>query len=634
MTMVSLALEERTKRAAMQLEELEGRRVLRREFFPVHLRIIEAAAGASIHGGASFLSNDDELSSSKSSAKPKDAAARLSLTNDVPPPPPRGDGEDIDVEKVKKIFEIFDSNKDGLWCITETNKWMSVTEGQECDLSDWEHTCKEAEVNPMTGLDLETMNEWYRGAGSLERHWTTLDDASGGTGELDPEIGALAERDYARLESLLDVIFRSYDFDEKGYWDAESGAMWLEDFGWFDSWEQCCSVVDADPSKGITRDMLAELYNANEYLLASHVARHYEHIASQRKEDHTFNAEDDEDESSYCVGGYHRVSVADVYNERYEVTRKLGWGNFSTVWLAKDLTGGRPVALKVGKAARSFHDMSEFEVDVLQKTNAHYEKTEIEVLKQCAQRLVRMSDYFEIEGPNGTHPTMALEAVGPDILKLLTAHEFAGASPCIVKTLIKHMVEGLAFLHSMGLAHADIKPENVLIQTLDANGQSDPELTKQLLAGTLRKPDDLTLAEFMDRTYSCKVSDFGSSKWVEEDKTVHHMQTLEYRAPEVVLGYSPDVAIDVWSVACTCYELLTGCFLFNPKAVDGPLPQNVQHVVLFMETLGPLPLSMRTGGGWHCGQYFDENGDFIPGPVPQNEFEEVFIERTGATQEQ
>jgi serine/threonine-protein kinase SRPK3 len=35
-------------------------------------------------------------------------------------------------------------------------------------------------------------------------------------------------------------------------------------------------------------------------------------------------------------GGYHRVVIGDIFNERYVVLEKLGWGHFSTVWLARD----------------------------------------------------------------------------------------------------------------------------------------------------------------------------------------------------------------------------------------------------------------------------------------------------------
>jgi serine/threonine-protein kinase SRPK3 len=37
------------------------------------------------------------------------------------------------------------------------------------------------------------------------------------------------------------------------------------------------------------------------------------------------------------AGGYHRVLIGDKFNDRYLIVEKLGWGHFSTVWLAKDL---------------------------------------------------------------------------------------------------------------------------------------------------------------------------------------------------------------------------------------------------------------------------------------------------------
>ena len=47
--------------------------------------------------------------------------------------------------------------------------------------------------------------------------------------------------------------------------------------------------------------------------------------------------EEQEDSKDYCKGGYHPVNLGQVYNDRYHVVRKLGWGHFSTVWLCWDL---------------------------------------------------------------------------------------------------------------------------------------------------------------------------------------------------------------------------------------------------------------------------------------------------------
>lgn len=51
--------------------------------------------------------------------------------------------------------------------------------------------------------------------------------------------------------------------------------------------------------------------------------------------------------SDYCHGGYCPIAIGDEFNNRYIVVRKLGWGHFSTVWLARDNRRVRapPVAL-------------------------------------------------------------------------------------------------------------------------------------------------------------------------------------------------------------------------------------------------------------------------------------------------
>ena len=49
--------------------------------------------------------------------------------------------------------------------------------------------------------------------------------------------------------------------------------------------------------------------------------------------------EEEEDLEDYRPGGYHPVRIGDDFNDgRYTIVRKLGWGHFSTVWLARDNT--------------------------------------------------------------------------------------------------------------------------------------------------------------------------------------------------------------------------------------------------------------------------------------------------------
>lgn len=64
--------------------------------------------------------------------------------------------------------------------------------------------------------------------------------------------------------------------------------------------------------------------------------------------------EEVEDLEGYRPGGYHPVNIGDVYLDgRYRIVHKLGWGSYSTVWLAYDSRFTRYVALKIVVAGAS-----------------------------------------------------------------------------------------------------------------------------------------------------------------------------------------------------------------------------------------------------------------------------------------
>ena len=60
---------------------------------------------------------------------------------------------------------------------------------------------------------------------------------------------------------------------------------------------------------------------------------------------------------------------------------------------------------------------------------------------------------------------------------------------------------------------------------------------------------------------SIKVIDFGSS-CLENEKVYTYIQSRFYRSPEVILGMSYNMAIDMWSLGCILAELYTGYPLF------------------------------------------------------------------------
>jgi hypothetical protein len=59
--------------------------------------------------------------------------------------------------------------------------------------------------------------------------------------------------------------------------------------------------------------------------------RDYEGKVDYTSSNEDYTDDGDEDLESYRPGGYHPVQIGDVYNKRYLVVQKLGWGHFSTV---------------------------------------------------------------------------------------------------------------------------------------------------------------------------------------------------------------------------------------------------------------------------------------------------------------
>ncbi|XP_073495918.1 SRSF protein kinase 3 isoform X2 [Phyllobates terribilis] len=140
--------------------------------------------------------------------------------------------------------------------------------------------------------------------------------------------------------------------------------------------------------------------------------------------------EEQEDPEDYCRGGYYPVKVGDLFNGRYHVVRKLGWGHFSTVWLCWDLQRKRFGALKVVKSA------------------VHYTETAIDEIKllKCVrdsdpsdpkrEMIVQLIDDFKISGVNGVHVCMVLEVLGHQLLKWIIKSNYEGLPLPCVKSII------------------------------------------------------------------------------------------------------------------------------------------------------------------------------------------------------
>ncbi|XP_014259472.1 SRSF protein kinase 2-like isoform X2 [Cimex lectularius] len=315
-----------------------------------------------------------------------------------------------------------------------------------------------------------------------------------------------------------------------------------------------------------------------------------------------------EDSADYLPGGYHRVQIGDLYEKRYYVLKKLGWGHFSTVWFAWDLREKRFVALKIVKSAPQYSDTAMDEIRLL--TAVH--TTDPDDVSR--KTIVEMYDNFIISGEYGDHICMVFEVLGDNLLKIIIDHKYQGVPIKLVKNIIKQVLQALKYLHEKcRIIHTDIKPENVLL-CVDNN-----YLLKLAAEATKFHGLHTPLPMYIEQktALSCdysknemlvKIADLGNSCWID-----HHfceaIQTRQYRSLEVIIGAGYGTAADIWSTACLAFELATGDYLFEPQA-NQDYTRDEDHLAHIIELLGPIPRYIINSGKY-SDQFFKLSGELL-----------------------
>ncbi|MGV0006112.1 MAG: serine/threonine-protein kinase [Candidatus Porifericomitaceae bacterium WSBS_2022_MAG_OTU9] len=234
----------------------------------------------------------------------------------------------------------------------------------------------------------------------------------------------------------------------------------------------------------------------------------------------------------------------------YRVVRLVGEGAMSRVYLAKRVSDGTPLVLKIMDTRRR-------QDDVLVKRFIR----EAEMIAELRSRyVVRIYD----NGFTNNYGFIAMEYFPRGDLRQRIK---LGIPLQYALRYIDNLAHGLAAIHSVGVVHRDLKPANLMF----------------------RADDTLALA------------DFGISKRVDEDGEEEQLTmvgqvlgTPYYMSPEQGQGLPVDVRSDLYSMGVIIFELLAGERPFRARTPSGIIYQHIHADVPRLEPqLGPFQLLLN-----------------------------------------
>ena len=166
----------------------------------------------------------------------------------------------------------------------------------------------------------------------------------------------------------------------------------------------------------------------------------------------------------YYQGGYHPIILGEfLHSGRYKVLHKLGWGGYSTVWLARDQRLYDQYEFHAIEANWKYSRCrNEVYVAIKIGVAEAYGKEirELQVMKQLAascprpKHTVLMLENFHLKGPNGSHNCLVFELLGPNIPDIIDAHFPHGRLPGnLAKRIAKQSLIGLSNLHQRKVGH-------------------------------------------------------------------------------------------------------------------------------------------------------------------------------------
>ena len=207
------------------------------------------------------------------------------------------------------------------------------------------------------------------------------------------------------------------------------------------------------------------------------------------------------------------------FSDLYEMKEVIGKGKFGVVNLGIHKKTGQQVAIKI---------LNKENIKTIE--DKELVRIEIEILKLCHHpNIVRLLDHLE----NNDYIYIVTEYIGGGTLGQYLKKKKFNFSERQATNIMSQIANGVKYLHQYGIAHRDLKPDNIMI-------------TQQNDYGVI------------------KIMDFGLSKILSpNERMVDGYGTLSYVAPEVLLRTPYNKEVDIWSMGVILFYMLSGKLPFR-----------------------------------------------------------------------
>lgn len=315
----------------------------------------------------------------------------------------------------------------------------------------------------------------------------------------------------------------------------------------------------------------------------------------------------------------------EIIGHKYLLIHIIGRGAFSIVWLALNLSDKKYYVIKMQNVEDDIE--AEEEIDIMKK------------MRNKCQYINYLIDSFEyyVED-NDVHFCMVFELMVGSLYDIMKNDKYKdGFNMKIICRIMLQLLTAINFVHNeMKIVHTDLKPDNILVcgrnnkiidiikhfetqkEVISVLSKKIKPIGRKKLTSCLkrlefndieRKYSDRSI-EFVDEKYVdnivIKLSDFGSYRDLDYD--AYDLQTRYYRSPEIILHMDCGRNIDMWSIGCIFYELLTGKMLFDPvKLKHGRFYGDRAHLWEMFSKLGNIPLTTLHQSKRYD-YYFTKNG--------------------------